>query len=129
MPDSKGKNKHTTLNACCSLHSYNDYANPPLCYDLGTLPVILCLLFTHIEPGLWQLIHTTSEYTQKKLSKTNYTHYRTQEPQDTAATNIYRNTLIKTITHVMANHSPLNKDANAKTLSLQSNTTYEINLQ
>ena len=37
-----------------------------------------------------------------------------KEPQDTAATNIYRNTLIKTITHVTTNHSLLNKDANAK---------------
>jgi len=31
------------------------------------------------------------------------------------AANIYRNTLIKTTTHVTTNHSPLHKDANAKT--------------
>jgi len=37
---------------------------------------------------------------------------------------MYRNTLIKRITHVMTNHSPLNKDANAKTsiLTEQHNT-------
>ena len=42
----------------------------------------------------------------------------------TAATNIYRSTLIKTTTHVMTNHSPLNKNANAKTsiLTEQYNT-------
>ena len=39
-------------------------------------------------------------------------------------TNIYRNTLIKTTTHVTINQSPLNKDANAKTsiLTEQYNT-------
>ena len=43
---------------------------------------------------------------------------------DTAATNTYRNTPIKTITHVMTYHSLLNKEANAKTsiLTEQYNT-------
>ena len=41
-----------------------------------------------------------------------------------AEANIYRNTLIKTITHVTTNHSLLNKDANVKTsiLTEQYNT-------
>ena len=55
-----------------------------------------------------------SEYTQETFSETHYTleNARTIEHR---SNNIYRNTLVKTTTHVTTNHSPLNKDANAKT--------------
>ena len=44
---------------------------------------------------------------------------RMRAVQETATTNIYRSTLIKTVTHVTTNHSPLNKDANSKTSILK----------
>jgi len=63
---------------------------------------------------MWQIISTTSEYTQQTLSKTHNTLENSRTLKQRSSQYLQKQAY-KTTTHITTKHSPLNKDANAET--------------